>query len=70
MGKLLRQCGLLNSRFTYTILHDVTSDKKQICTEFSGKYVRRCQFERCESDIALLKQSLAFFVGRIVSWQS
>ena len=46
-----------------TILHDITSDKKQICAEFSGKYVRRCQFERCESDIAIWgkKKALLFF---------
>ena len=32
MGRHLRQCDLPNSRYAYTILHGVTSDKKQICT--------------------------------------
>jgi hypothetical protein len=63
MGRHLRQCDLPNSRYNYTILDGFTSDKKQICTEFIGKYVRRCRFERCESDIVVLKKSLAFFVG-------
>lgn len=56
MGRYLRQCDLLNSRYTYTILHGVTSDKKQIYPEFIGKYVRRCQFDRFKSDIVVLKK--------------
>jgi hypothetical protein len=60
MGRYLRECDLLNSRYTYTILRGVTSDKKQIYPEFIDKYVRRCQFDRFESGIFVLKKSLAF----------
>ena len=63
MGRHWIECNLPNYRYTYTVLHGVTSNEKQICAEFSGKYDRRCQFERCESETAILKKSLAFFCG-------
>ena len=63
MGRRLRYCDLPNSPYAYTIQHGVTSGKKQLCSQFSGKYVQRCQFERFESDIVALKKSLAFFVA-------